>query len=267
MFFENQYRDNQPIASFRGFPIYLTTLIVAFIVAGLLVSAFVGFYTAFEWFAFLPAQFWQRGQVWRLFGYLAVDQVSFFTLFNLVFLYSFGRDCEREMGRRRYLGFLAVLVATPVLVASLLWLLGIGGGVIGTMHLAIGLVIAFATIYPDAAWLASIPMKFVALGCMLLAAVGHLSQRDTIGLMSTLATCAVSFGYIRGMRTGLFAGFSWRLQSHRPRETAPTREKEAPRGVDDLLDKIAQSGFQSLTPEDKQRLEAARQELIRRERR
>jgi membrane associated rhomboid family serine protease len=265
MFFENAHRDNQPLGNFRGLPIYLTTIIVAIIVAGLVFSAFAGFATAIGWFAFVPELLWRQGQVWRMVSYLAVDQVNFFTIFNLLFLYAFGRDCEKELGRGRYLGFLAVLVLTPVLVATLLWLAGFGGGVVGSTHLAIGLVIAFATIYPNIPWLASIPMKFVAVGCVFLAAVGHLGVRDHVGLGSTLATCAVSFAYIRGMRQGAFSGFSWKPKFLGKPAAAP-QEKEAPGDVDALLDKIAQSGFQSLTPKEKLRLESAREELLRRNR-
>ena len=265
MFFENQSRDNEPLGNFRGMPIYLTTIIVAVIVVGLIISAVAGFPAAFGLFAFEPVLFWQRGQIWRLVSYLAVDQVNFFTIFNLLFLYSFGRDCEKEMGRSRYFAFLGLLVLAPVLVATLLWLLGIGGGVVGSTHLAIGLVIAFATIYPDVPWLASIPMKFVAIGCLFLAAVGHLSMRDQVGLGSTLATCAVSFGYIRGMRAGLFSGFSWKFRFRRKRDTV--QAKDTPGDVDALLDKIAKSGFHSLTEKEKMRLQAAREELLRRNRR
>lgn len=267
MFFENAYRDNQPIGNFRGLPIYLTTVIVALIVAGLVFSAVAGFGTAVGWFAFSPELLWRHGQVWRLVSYLAVDQVSFFTLFSLIFLYSFGRDCERELGRGRYLAFLALLILTPAVVASLLWLAGFGGGVVGSTHLAMGLVIAFATIYPNIPWWAAIPMKFVAIGCMFLSAVGHLGNRDQIGLVSTLATCAVSFGYIRGMRQGLFSGFTWKLNFRRKRSDPPKQETQTSGDVDALLDKIAQSGFQSLTPKEKQRLEAAREELLKRNRR
>jgi membrane associated rhomboid family serine protease len=268
VFFENQYRDNQPLGNIRGMPIYLTTIIVAVIVVGLLFSALAGSYRAFSYFAFLPDLAWRQGHVWRVLTYLAVDQVNFFTLFNLMFLYVFGRDCEREMGRGRYLAFLGLLVFTPVLIATLLWLVGIGGGVAGSTHLSIGLVIAFATIYPNIPWWNVVPMKFVAIGCLFLAAVGHLGQADQIGLVSTLATCAVSFGYIRGMRAGLFSGFSWRLPLRRQRKpvghTVPV--KAEPGEVDALLDKIARSGFQSLTAKEKLRLEAAREELVRKKR-
>jgi len=265
MFFENAYRDNQPLGNFRGLSIYLTTILVAIIVVGLVFSALAGFATAIGWLAFSPDLLWRHGQVWRVVSYLVVDQVNFFTIFNLLFLYAFGRDCEKELGRGRYLGFLSVLVLTPVLVATLLWLVGFGGGVIGSTHLAIGLVIAFATIYPNVPWLASIPMKFVAIGCVFLAAVGHLGVRDHIALGSTLATCAVSFAYIRGMKQGAFSGFSWKPKLRRRPGVVP-QPQESPGDVDALLDKIAKSGFQSLTAKEKLRLESAREELLRRNR-
>src|ERR1035437_9248618 len=115
MFFENQSRDNQPLGRYRGMPIYLTTIIVAVIVVGLVISALAGISTSFAWFAFEPDLFWHHGQVWRLLSYLIVGQVNFFTIFCLMFIYSFGRDCELEMGRGRYFAFLALLIFTPAL--------------------------------------------------------------------------------------------------------------------------------------------------------
>ncbi|HET7535887.1 MAG TPA: rhomboid family intramembrane serine protease [Candidatus Didemnitutus sp.] len=277
MFFDNQYRDNQPLGRIGAMPVYLTTIIVAIIVAGLIFSAIAGAYNALALFAFEPELAWRHGQVWRAVSYLAVDQVNFFTIFNLLFLYSFGRDCEREMGRGRYSVFLGLLVFTPVLIATVLWCVGIGGGVAGSVHLSMGLVIAFATIYPNIPWWAEIPMKFVAIGCMFLAAVGHLSQRDQVGLGATLTTCAVSFGYIRGMRAGLFTGFSWtEIFRRKPklRVLPPLEQKSRSPGrpsgtsdeVDALLDKIAKSGLQSLTAKEKSRLQAAREELLKKDR-
>ncbi len=268
MFFENQYQDNQAIGNFRGLPIYLTTILVAILVVGLVFSALAGVSTAFAWFAFVPDLVWRHGQVWRLISYLAVDQVSFFTIFNLLFLYAFGRDCEKEMGRSRYGAFLGVLLLVPVLIATLLWWAGIGGGVFGSTHLAMGLVIAFAAIYPDVMWWNTIPMKFVAIGCVFLAAVGHLSGGDRVGLGCTLATCAVSYGYIRGMRAGFFSGLSWPVVFRRKPKLRVLPPQGQPRSglpsdTDALLDKIAKSGLDSLTAKEKLRLQVAREELLR----
>lgn len=278
MFFDNQYRDNRPLGNFRGLPIYLTTIIVAVFVIGLVFSALAGAGASLALFAFEPGLVWQHGQVWRLITYLAVDQVNFFTIFNLLFLYSFGRNCEQEMGRGRYIAFFGLLVLSPVVITTLLWLAGFGGAVAGSTHLSIGLVIAFATIYPNVEWWGSIPMKFVAIGCMFLAAIGHVSQRDQIGLGSTLATCAVSFGYIRAMRSGIFSGLSWtKLFGRRPklRVLPPLepqrgnarRDNDASSDMDALLDKIAKSGLNSLTAKEKARLQAAREELLKKDRR
>ena len=272
MFFENRFRDNQPLTRIGNLPVYGTTIIVAALVIGLVVSALFGGFAARAMFAFSPELFWRHGQVWRALSYLIVDQVNFFTLFMLLFLYSFGRDCEQELGRARYFGFLALLIATPVIIATLLWLLGVGGFAEGSRHLAVGLVIAFATIYPNVEWRGGIPMKFVAIGCMFLAAVGHLSQGDQIGFASTLATCAVSFGYIRAMRAGTLEGISLpalfrRKPKFRVLPPPDARESASATDMDALLDKIAKSGMASLTAKERARLEAGRAELLKKDRR
>lgn len=259
MFFDHRSRDIQPLAHIGSMPVHGTTILVAALVAGLLASSFSDGFGLLAWFD--PELFWKHGQIWRALSYLTVDRVNFFTLFNLLFLYSFGRDCEQELGRRRYFAFLGLLVATPVLIATLLWLLDFSGGASGSTHLSMGMVIAFATIYPNVAWWASIPMKFVAIGCMFLAAVGHLSQGDQIGFGATLATCAVSFGYIRAMRAGAIEGLS--LPSIARRKTKP---RDTPADMDALLDKIARSGMKSLSEKEHTRLQSARKELLKKDR-
>lgn len=264
MFFENSYQDNQPLARWGKLPVYGTTILVAVIVVGLLFTALAGEMAALVMLAFDPERFWLKGQVWRALSYVMVGQIHFFTIFNLLFIYCFGRDCEQEMGRRRYFAFLGLLVATPVLIATLLWLVGMGGGVAGSTHLSIGLVIAFATIYPNVEWWASIPMKFVAIGCVFLAAVGHLSSGDQIALGCTLVTCAVSFGYIRAIRMGIFEGLRLpdffrrkpKLRSQRARTGDGTGDMDA------LLDKIAKSGMSSLTEKERARLQSARDQMM-----
>lgn len=272
MFFENRFRDNQPLTRIGNLPVYGTTIIVAVLVGGLVVSAIIGSLVASLMFAFDPELFWRHGQVWRALSYLLVERANFFSIFSLLFIYSFGRDCEQELGRARYFGFLVLLIATPVLIATLLWLVGFGGGVEGPLHLSIGLIIAFATIYPNVEWWGAIPMKFVAFGCMFLAAVGDLRDGNQISLASTLATCAVSFGYIRAMRAGTFEGFSLpaffrRKPKFRVLPSPDPRENDAPSDMDALLDKIAKSGIASLTAKERARLEAGRAELLKKDRR
>jgi hypothetical protein len=112
-------------------------------------------------------------------------------------------------------------------------------------------------------------MKFVAIGCMLLVAVGHLRTGDDIGLGSTLMTCAVSFGYIRAIRAGAIEGialpgFFRRITKSRGKAA---RESDPPGEMDALLDKIAKTGMDSLTAKERSRLQSARAEIMKRDRR
>ena len=115
-------------------------------------------------------------------------------------------------------------------------------------------------------------MKYIAVACMILAAVGDLREGNQIGLAATLATCAASFSYIRAMRNGTFEGFSLpALFRPKPKfrvlPSPDARESTAPSDMDALLDKIAKSGMASLTAKERARLEAARAELLKKDRR
>ena len=101
MFFENRSRDQQPLMRIGNFPIGVTTLLVGWLVCGVIVSALLGPFQSSEVLAFSPEAVWKRGQIWRIVSYLAVGQAGFFTIFNLIFVYSFGRDCEQELSRAR----------------------------------------------------------------------------------------------------------------------------------------------------------------------
>jgi hypothetical protein len=239
MFFENRLSDTQPLTRIGNMPVYGTTIVVAAMVDGMIVSAFFGLAASVEMFAFVPQWFWKQGHVWRAVSYLIVGQVNFFTIFSLMFFYSFGRDCELEMGRGRYFGFLGVLIAAPVVFG--------------------------------------IPMKLVAFGSMFLAAVGDVSQRDYMGLACTLATCAASFGYIRAMRAGTFEGFSFsaffrrrpglRVLPSAGVSVRTVRQKGEVDDLDFLLEKIARSGLGSLSAKERKQLEAGREKLLKKDRR
>jgi membrane associated rhomboid family serine protease len=276
MFFENRQGDNGPITRLGSIPVYLTTFLVAGILAGIVFIAFTGMAGAFL-LAFAPARAWTEWEIWRVLSYILVERANFFTLFMLMFLYSFGQNCEEALGRQRYLGFLGVLILVPVIVATIMWGMGIAGGLAGSIHISIGFVIGFATIYPNTEWWNWVPMKFVAFGCLFLAAVGHVSENDYIGLMATLVTAGVSYYYIHAMKSGAWDGFSGKALFRRkpklrvlptPRERSARYEKEpddATEEMDMLLDKIAKSGIDSLTSKERARLEKARQELMKRE--
>jgi hypothetical protein len=182
------------------------------------------------------------------------------------------------LGRQRYVAFLAVLLSVPLFTGTVMWLMGFGGGIWGSMHLAIGLVIGFATIHPNTEYWNWVPMKFIAFGCLFLAAVGHVSNRDYLGLVATLATAGVSYGYISQMKSGAWDGFSMKaLFQRRPKfrvvpKSTPKYEAYEPEPADSsmaemdmLLDKIAKTGIDSLSSKERSRLEQARKELLKRE--
>src|SRR5678809_871160 len=103
MFFENRYRDNGPLTRIGAVPVYLTTILVAAMVVGVVFSAFVGYFNSIALLGFFPHLAWREFQIWRLATYVFVDQANFFTLFSLLFVYSFGQNCEEALGRHRYL--------------------------------------------------------------------------------------------------------------------------------------------------------------------
>src|SRR5213076_2351575 len=91
---------NQPLTHWNNLPIYLTTILTAVLVAGLVISAVLMSMRSplLEFFIFtMPLQ--PAWSVWRLVTYVVIGQVSFFTPFSILFFYWISVGLETHLGR------------------------------------------------------------------------------------------------------------------------------------------------------------------------
>ena len=211
------------------------------------------------------------GQVWRFLTYGLWNVPSLGFVIDMVMLVWFGRELERFFGRKIFLRFYAILYLLQPLTYTLLGLLRptVLQGETG----AFAMFLAFATLYPNAALLFNILAKWMAIVLVGLYTLMALSTRDFVALTALWVTVGYAFGFIRHER-GHFALPDLRFWKRKPRfhvvrsESArgvASREVEAPSDMDTLLDKIAKSGMASLTAKERARLEAAREELLKRD--
>ena len=147
-----------------------------------------------------------------------------------------------------------------------------------------GLLVAFATLYPNTEAWGWIPFKWMAFACIFCGSLMYLAHQQWIPLIELWLSCVVGFAFVRLAKEQEYddyvSPFS-RLKTYFRRKpklrVMPPPEKgsarrspvadEPPSELDVLLDKIAKSGIGSLTAKERTQLEKAREALMRRDQR
>jgi hypothetical protein len=267
-----QDRDYQPIRYLGRVPVYATTVLTALYAAGMLVTTMLATaHAPVDYFSFSTELFYQHGWIWQPFTCTFVNGPSFFFVFALFCFYQFCVEIERFFGRTRFLVLYALMLLTPALVLGLWRLAGNIGEFSGMYELTAGLFIALATLYPSLEYFGWVPLKYVAFACLAVAALGYFPTHDWQGLTVLLAECALGYGGVRYLKFGAsFPSFSLRRFFRRsPRlRVLPSPSAEppgaTPPAVDAILDKIARSGFASLSAAERDQLEKARESILKR---
>lgn len=210
------------------------------------------------------------GQVWRLVTWPIANEPSLWTVLSLAIFYLFGREIERRLGRIRFLWFLLAVTFVPGLVATALDLNAAG---LRSINMSVFLV--FVLMYPTARSFFDIPLwvfGVVFLGIEVLQLVGLRAWDELVVLSATGVTAIVmarGFGLLEIGFLPRFGGRGVRARpARRPRRRRPPAEvipmrpaQPTPEDllrqaeVDILLDKISEHGLDSLTPEERRRLD------------
>jgi membrane associated rhomboid family serine protease len=95
--------------------------------------------------ALIPQLVLKEGYVWQIFTYMFVHDGYWHILFNMLVLFMFGVQLERRMGSSEFLLLYLVTGVGTGLVA-----LAFGTSVVGASGALFGLLLAFATYFPDA---------------------------------------------------------------------------------------------------------------------
>lgn len=215
------------------------------------------------------------GQVWRILTWPLANQPSIWTVLNIVFLWYFGREVERLVGRTRFGWLLVFLAVVPGLVGTLLDV-----PQAGIRPVEIAVFALFAAEYPDMRFWGGIPawvFAAIIIGIEILQLTGLRQSNQILLLLVSLATAALV-----GRSFGLLGRYPWIPQvpigaagSKRKKKTKSSGRSrgkatgpavvQGPWGqsptnmadqaeLDGLLDKISASGMDSLSKSEKQRL-------------
>jgi len=270
--------ENQPVTWLRGYPIYAAHLIVLVYVVSMLVTTLIfasGGRGFLDWFAFSSSDVY-RGQIWRIGTYGLINPPTIWFVVDMFMIVWFGRELEKFFGRRTFLTlygciyFISPLLLTAIGVVRPTYLAGQTGG--------FALFVAFATLYPNVSLLFNILAKWMALILVGIFSLIAFAAQDWVSLMTLWGTSGLAFVFIR-YQQGVYNLPKIRFRRREPNLRVlpdPKVEKKTPKPVrtdsvkpssmaeiDALLDKIAHSGMASLTAKERAKLDAAREDLLK----
>ena len=279
-------RENEPLKKWNGVPIYLTTLIAAALAAGFLISAILLSLRS-PLFYRLMFDLPENDLNWlAALTYPFIDYINFFTPICILFFYNMAVGIETHLGRWVLTRTLLIITLVPVAIACALWWgMGLSSSLYGNSILTAGLIIAFATLYPNAEFWGWVPYKYIAFACLLCGSLMAIAGRQWVVVTSLWVSAGAVFLYIRRVvdsdhddhvplmaRIRSFFRKKPKLRvvpppvpsTRRPVPT-PTVTDDGDVEIDALLDKIAKSGLNSLSKSERAKLERARQELLKKE--
>jgi hypothetical protein len=272
--------NNEPLTRWNNRPIYLTTILTALFVLGLIATAVLSSAHSplLEWLIFtMPLT--PAWSLWRLVSYVFIGEISFFTPFAILCFYWWSIGIETHLGRGVLTRLLALLALTGPAACVVWWTLGSASAAIGSYAFTGGLLVAFATLYPNTEAWGWIPFKWLTFACVACGSLMLLASRNWVALSQLWAACAAGFAFMRHAKETeyddyeppfrKFAKLFKRQPKFRvvPKPAAAARRsagEEVP-DVDALLEKISKSGIASLTANERARLDAARAALLKKE--
>jgi membrane associated rhomboid family serine protease len=271
--------DYRPVAWMGRYPVDVTTMLVGLhvvcAVLACILIAIPGLGGTLNYFVFDSARIWNGLQVWRLGSYAFVHYPSSLLWFaiEMYMLFVFGREVERFIGRRAYIGLYLILLVTPAALLTV-WGLWQRSALAGSPALHFGVFVAFATIYPRAELFLRIMTKWVVLILAAVYTLQLLAYHAWSDLMVVWASIGAAFLFIEMHGAGpellwwdaLKTRFAPRPKFHVVPKMHSSRSAETDdvyTSIDPILDKISKSGIGSLTASERRQLDRERERLLK----
>jgi membrane associated rhomboid family serine protease len=245
-----------------------------------------------------------RGYVWQLFTFQFMHAGFLHLFFNCFVIYMFGRELEQVLGTKKFLTLYLASGAIGGLVQALAgglaahfpesaWAAHFTGPAVGASAGALGLVAAYATLYPERPLMlllffiipVSMRAKFLLLFSALLALFGVIFPVSNVADAAHLGGIIVGVLYIRYavhwewhwprlrrggnqpprrlVRVSSGSSAAWGRNRGYSDDEIPADEFLS-KEVDPILDKISAHGIQSLTERERRILQSARDRIKRR---
>jgi membrane associated rhomboid family serine protease len=248
----------------------------------------------------------EHGFIWQLITYQFMHSGLLHILLNCWAIYVFGRAMEEVLGPGKFLVLYfssGVLGGLVQMLGALVWPSHFGTAVVGASAAALGLVAAFAALYPEQQLTlllffilpVTLRAKYLLWGTALLSVFCILFPVSWLAVLmggniahaAHLGGMLMGFVFVRQFIQGRWSWPRWGTSSSRPaapRELAVTRagkgkfwrsaagqpddefstDEFVKNEVDPILEKISAHGIQSLTAREREILEKARNKMAKR---
>lgn len=220
-------------------------------------------YEIFRLFGLVPAETWGSLKIWQPLTYLFLHSGIFHILINMFVLWMFGRDLEYRWGKESLIKYFIITGTGSGIVTiifdhtSLIPVVGASGAVYGVL-------MAYALAFPNRiVYLYGLfPVKVKYMIAFLGAAAFFASvseMRSTISHLTHLSGMIIGLVYLK--RGNLFHNWkNWlpkikfhKDQSYRKSKSSIMKDDQK-RKIDDILDKLKESGWDGLSETEKQQL-------------
>ena len=173
--------------------------------------------------------------------------------------------------------YVSLVVLGPCLMTAVgTWRYGV---LAGSQTVNFAVFIAFCTIYPNVEIFFTFKAKWIAAVFLGIVSLQLLAGHAIVELLVFWATCLAAFLFIKYLRGHLQFSLRGYFRERRSRRNlrsvpnppaVPQKKPVAPRdevieSIDPLLDKIARHGIGSLTAREREKLEQARAELLKKQ--
>ncbi len=270
--------DDDPLFRVQGYGVYVTEFLIATYIVFFVLEALSQALGIQGWLGQLTLSTGGvigQGRVWQLLTYPLLNPLSIWFAIEMLMLYWFGREVERTLGRKGFIALYAALIVIPAILLTGLGLATHQSFVYqGSSSLHFTLFVAFAVLFPEAPIFFGLLAKWVAIVLVALNSLLCVAYHQWAELAILWAGIGVA---VTAIRIPFVANFVTWIEERQERERQlrlqaqiaerKRIEERRNQSIDPILDKIAKQGIQSLTRDEREQLEQARLELLKRDQR
>lgn len=211
---------------------------------------------------------------WTIFTYMFMHDGPLHIIFNMLWFYWFGKVFELYLGDKKILpvyiyGGLAGGLLALLIVNIMPGFRDEAGIMVGASGAVLAVVFAAATINPDhmvrLIFIGDVRIKYIAVVTLLIDLVS-IRYGNTGGYICHLGGAIMGYTYIKALQSGtdlgaifsnvrnLFKRKSKVRLTHKSEQkniAGPTKTDNVQKRIDEILDKISRSGYDSLSKEEK----------------
>jgi len=224
----------------------------------------------FHTFGLVPKLIWEEMKAWQLLTYLFIHGGFFHLFFNMFVLWMFGKDLEAQWGKNEFLFYYFTCGMGSGLFTALFSLNSIIP-VVGASGAIYGLLLAYGFTYPNRLvylyGLFPLKVKYMVIGLGIIAFFASMSAGSS-GVSHITHLSGMIIGFVV-----MYYNFNWkgiklwyfqkRLQNLKKKQKSKDEEEIAmKKRVDQILDKLNDSGWESLTEQEEQYLTKASKKIF-----